>query len=241
MVEGFKPVGGDASDESDETTATRRALLEEDEDEVVTDSVDSSKPTEEDKDEKDKEEDKDKRIADLEAKVNALANSLVYSKDHGPTSSEKEAKDWVMNPKLVTGTESRLMNRKFESYFDCLHSNIVATSKTRGIELALSFFTRKGAVSKKCRKEVAGAYAERFSDIRTDAELLEVCGGDGQDKLRGGDVGKFCADVETGLGLVFRCLKSHKEKLSKDCQTLVTARQVEQAEDVSLDLSLIHI
>ena len=238
MVEGFKPVGGDASDESDETTATRRALLEEDEDEVVTDSVDSSKPTEEDKDEKDKEEDKDKRIADLEAKVNALANSLVYSKEHGPTSSEKEAKDWVMNPKLVTGTESRLMNRKFESYFDCLHSNIVATSKTRGIELALSFFTRKGAVSKKCRKEVAGAYAERFSDIRTDAELLEVCGGDGQDKLRGGDVGKFCADVETGLGLVFRCLKSHKEKLSKDCQTLVTARQVEQAEDVSLDTPL---
>ena len=36
MVEGFKPVGGDASDETDET-ATRRALLEEDEDEVVTD------------------------------------------------------------------------------------------------------------------------------------------------------------------------------------------------------------
>ena len=208
MVEGFKPVGGDASNE---TTATRRALLEEDEDEVVTDSVDSSKPTEDDKDEKDKEEDKDKRIADLEAKVNALANSLVYSKDHGPTSSDKEAKDWVMNPS-VTGTESRLMNRKFESYFDCLHSNIVATSKTRGIELALSFFSRKRAVSKKCKKEIAGAYAERFSDIRTDAELLEVCGGDGEDKLRGGDVGKFCADVETGL--VFRCLKSHKEKLS---------------------------
>ena len=125
-----------------------------------------------------------------------------------------------------------------DRYFDCLHSNIVATSKTRGIELALSFFSRKGAVSKKCKKEVAGAYAERFSDIRTDAELLEVCGGDGEDKLRGGDVGKFCADVETGLGLVFRCLKSHKEKLSKDCQTLVTARQVEQAEDVSLDTPL---
>ena len=33
---------------------------------------------------------------------------------------------------------------------------------------------------------------------------------------------------------MLRCLKSHKEKL-KDCQTLVTARQVEQAEDVSLD------
>ena len=41
MVEGFKPVGGDASNE---TTATRRALLEEDEDEVVTDSVDRPSP-----------------------------------------------------------------------------------------------------------------------------------------------------------------------------------------------------
>ena len=225
MVDGFKPVTGD------EGTTPRRALLEEDGGKTEgTDSGVSSKAA--------TEEDKDKRIADLEAKVNALANSMVYSKDHGSTSSNKEAKEWAMNPKLVTGTESRHMNRKFESYFDCLHSNVVATQKTKGIDLALNVFSRKGAVSKRCRKEVSGAYAERFSDISTDAELLEVCGGEGDNKLRGGDVGKFCADVETGLGLVFRCLKSHKEKLSKDCQTLVTARQVEQAEDVSLDTPL---
>ena len=183
---------------------------------------------------------KDKRIFDLEKKVNALAELMDATRNASGT--------------FTTGEAFReRAHRPYKSYFECVHSAIAEVHKKRA----------KHIVTPECRVEVRDAYARRFADIRKDAELVEACGGghkwkkagvellpdpdDDDDRsnnaargeaIAGGDIGKFCADVKPGLGLVFRCLKSHKADLEPACAKVVGFRQIEQAEDISLDAPL---
>ena len=153
---------------------------------------------------------KDARIFELEKKVNALAELMDTTKT-GDTGGE---------PMAGKAFRERA-HRPYGSYFECVHSTIAEVHKKRA----------KHVVTPECRAEVRDTYARRFADIRKDAELVEACGGghkrekadveflpdpdDDDDRsnnaargeaVAGGDIGKFCADVKPGLGLVFRCL-----------------------------------
>ena len=185
---------------------------------------------------------KDARIFELEKKVNALAELMDTTKT-GDTGGE---------PMAGKAFRERA-HRPYRSYFECVHSTIAEVHKKRA----------KHVVTPECRAEVRDTYARRFADIRKDAELVEACGGghkrekadveflpdpdDDDDRsnnaargeaVAGGDIGKFCADVKPGLGLVFRCLKSHKAELEPACAKVVGFRQIEQAADISLDTPL---
>ncbi|MDB9924943.1 cysteine rich repeat-containing protein [bacterium] len=182
---------------------------------------------------------KDKRIFDLEKKVNALAELM----ENTQGGAEGVAKIAVTNRP----------HRPYKSYFECVHATIVDVHQRRA----------KHVVTPECRAEVRETYSRRFTDIRKDAELMSTCGGghkgrgsnvefapdpdDDDDKtnnaargeaVAGGDISKFCAEVKPGLGLVFRCLKSHKSELEPECAKVVGFRQIEQAADVSLDAPL---
>mgnify|MGYP001157971688 FL=1 len=182
---------------------------------------------------------KDKRIFDLEAKVNALAE-LMENTQGGADA-------------VATIAHTKRPHRPYKSYFECVHANIVEVHQRRA----------KHVVTPACRAEVRETYQRRFTDIRKDAELMSVCGGghkatthkvdtqpdpdDDDDAVNnaargeavaGGDISKFCADVKPGLGLVFRCLKSHKATLDSECAKVVGFRQIEQAADISLDAPL---
>ena len=185
---------------------------------------------------------KDRRIFDLEKKVNALAE-LIDTTKRGTASGKP----------MASAAFRERAHRPYKSYFECVHSNIVEVHKKRA----------KHVVTPECRAEVRESYARRFADIRKDAELVEACGGghkrekadveflpdpdDDDDRsnnaargeaIAGGDIGKFCADVKPGLGLVFRCLKAHKAELDPACAKVVGFRQIEQAADISLDTPL---
>ena len=183
---------------------------------------------------------KDRRIFDLEKKVNALAELMDATGD-------------ASGKPMASKAFRERAHRPYKSYFECVHSAIAEVHKKRA----------KHVVTPECRAEVRDAYARRFADIRKDAELVEACGGghkrekadveflpdpdDDDDRsnnaargeaIAGGDIGKFCADVKPGLGLVFRCLKSHKADLDPACAKVVGFRQIEQAADISLDAPL---
>jgi Golgi apparatus protein 1 len=68
--------------------------------------------------------------------------------------------------------------------------------------------------------------AGRASDVRKDLPLISACAG---------DLHSLCGATRLGEGRVMSCLKRNKAKLSARCTSLVSDRQREAAEDVSLD------
>lgn len=186
------------------------------------------------------------RIADLEAKVNALAGAIASG---GNASSAAEAPRTSAGPKR---------HRPYRSYFECIHWNIVE-DRGGGIsyrDRVMNPATAPAAalISAGCRAEVRNAYKRRFKDVRRDQKMMLHCGGGGGGggsddnasaravesglAVAGGDIAKFCAGIKPGLGLIFRCLKAHKLELTPACASVVSARQIEQAEDMSLDTPL---
>ena len=182
---------------------------------------------------------KDLRIRDLEEKVNALAH-LVESTKGGAEGIRTKA------------FESK-PHRLFESYFECVHANIIEVHNKRA----------RHVVGPECRAEVRETYSKRFADVRADARIMEACGGGHKgpthnvefapdpdddtlsvrsnargEAIAGGDISKFCSGVKPGLGLIFRCLKAHKAELEPGCAKVVGFRQIEEAQDVSLDAPL---
>ena len=184
---------------------------------------------------------KDRRIRDLEDKVNALAGLI------------ENVKGGAAGIKARAFSDPKKAHRPYRSFFECVHTNMIDVHNKRA----------KHVVSKECADEVRETYSRRFSDIRGDATLMEMCGGGHKgpthdvefapdpdddkhsnkneargEAIAGGDIGKFCSGVKPGLGLVFRCLKSHKTELEPACAKVVSQRQIEQAEDISLDAPL---
>jgi hypothetical protein len=84
-------------------------------------------------------------------------------------------------------------------------------------------------VAPRCKQEVRTLLASRAGDVRRDLPLLSACAG---------DLHALCGATPTGQGRVVSCLKSNKAKLAARCASLVSDRQREAAEDVSLDVPL---
>mmetsp|Transcript_33669 Transcript_33669/g.73502 ORF Transcript_33669/g.73502 Transcript_33669/m.73502 type:complete len:1091 (-) Transcript_33669:561-3833(-) len=104
----------------------------------------------------------------------------------------------------------------------CLRKNI------RSQRFAL-LAAQKPQVSSQCKAEAREFWQARASDVRRDLPLLGACIGDIQMR---------CNSTDVGMGRVLRCLKNFKPQLNPRCAAAVTARQVESAEDISLDAPL---
>lgn len=68
-----------------------------------------------------------------------------------------------------------------------------------------------------CKTELFAAEKRMGNDYRTDSVLNKACTE---------DVGKYCADVEPGMGRVHTCLMANKAALSEACLTAEESLQV---------------
>eukprot|EP00873_Tetraselmis_striata_P041198 jgi/Tetstr1/461462/TSEL_006570.t1 len=84
-------------------------------------------------------------------------------------------------------------------------------------------------VSTGCKQETRDYFAGRAADVRQDFALIMNCAP---------EIRQFCARVRPGNGRVVSCLKTNKLGLSQRCSSAVSRRQIESAEDISLDAKL---
>jgi hypothetical protein len=90
----------------------------------------------------------------------------------------------------------------------------------------------KEKLQSKCKEKIFQTQLEAADDFAADAMLSELCTDDAQ---------VLCEDVKAGGGRVQACLRTKRPQLSWDCQEELFRKEVEDADDLRLNPTLLRL
>lgn len=90
----------------------------------------------------------------------------------------------------------------------------------------------KEKLQSKCKDKIFDTQKEASEDFAADAMLSELCTDDAQ---------VLCEDVKAGGGRVQACLRTKRPQLSWDCQEELFRKEVEDADDLRLNPTLLRL
>lgn len=92
-----------------------------------------------------------------------------------------------------------------------------------------SIQTNQGLLRQRCAHRVNIEMFRQNENVQFDPKVQEACGQDAK---------KLCSNVEPGEGRVTECLRSHFDRLSAQCQSVLFVREQEQSQNRQIDYAL---